>query len=112
MKTYRLIPTETAQNLPEALYELIAMHNQLIIQPHYDGPPMPWDADFQIEGGLFILNGHAGASGWGTARVTIPLKDAAAAYAITCDAIEKEFTPEIIDQFNQLGWMVEDRPAE
>ncbi len=38
-----------------------------------DEIPMPWDAGFAIEGKSLIIEGGAGASGFGKARVEIPL---------------------------------------
>ena len=119
MKTYRLIPTEKADEIPTELYERLVFEGSLDIRAADEDEafPMPWDADLTVETGkplephVLVLNGGAGPSGFGSCQTKIPMKHAASVLTITWSG-DTDLTAAEIDQLNKAGWNVDDRVQE
>lgn len=69
-----LLDLSQATKLSDNLYDSL-IDNDLLISRISDDFPLPWDADIEINNNTLVLTGHAGSSGYGTAEVSIPLKD-------------------------------------
>jgi len=85
-KSFRLVPTPTAATFPESLWEaLLDQGFNFGPKDENDGFPMPWDAGFEIYPKVvgdhheitMVISGSAGPSGFGDAKVSIPLSSAA-----------------------------------
>jgi hypothetical protein len=62
--------------LLEDIYQLSYNGVTIMSKDQNDGFPMPWDADFGIEGDNLVLEGGAGPSGFGHCITKVPISRA------------------------------------
>lgn len=95
-------PTAKSKSLDDIYDEL--MDSDLDITSNSDDIPIPWDADFDIEGQNLVLRGSLlpGGPGDGTCIIKVPLSSASKYYTIYAYDIPDE----IIDEVESLGWIV------
>lgn len=91
-------PTKDAKNLDEDLYDM-----SLIFLAKED-TPCPWDPEYSIEGGQFIIKGNLAAGGPGDGArcvITLPLHVFTEYYKL--ELPDGEFK-DIDERLGKLGW--------
>lgn len=83
----------------------------LNIVPKRDDTPIPWDADIVKVGRDLVLEGGAGAGGYGSCTVEVPLKDANKVFDFNISLQQHgddrdSDTADKIDRLSKIGWII------